>query len=193
MVTGARIGADPLRSAENVLAFWFNGMLSARRGIWFRRDPAFDAGCAGFTGTCLAAREGRLADWLAAPRPALALVLLLDQFPRNLFRDSAEAFASDPAARAAASAALEQGHDQVLPAAARQFFYLPFEHSETLADQDRSVALFAALGDAEGYDYAQRHREVIRRFGRFPHRNAVLGRVSTWDETAYLAGQPAGF
>ena len=120
------------------------------------------------------------------PEGALALLILLDQFPRNMFRGAARAFATDPLARAIAAGALLKGFDAQVPPEMRGFFYLPFMHSEDLADQERCVALYQAAGDADGLKWAQEHADIIRRFGRFPHRNAVLGRASTPEEQAFL-------
>jgi uncharacterized protein (DUF924 family) len=181
---------------DDVLAFWFAGDPSARRKVWFEKDAAFDAACGRFLDAARAARQGAFDAWAATPRGALALVLLLDQFPRNLHRGSAEAFASDSRARAVARAAIARGHDQGLTPVERMFLYLPFEHAETLADQDESVRLYetlrADLGN-ETVKHAVDHRDVIRRFGRFPHRNAALGRATTPDEADYLAQPGAGF
>ena len=145
-----------------------------------------------------AALAGQLAAWADDAQGALALLILLDQFPRNLFRGEAKAFAGDPQARQLAETALDQGWDKGLSAVEKLFVYLPFEHSEALADQERSVALFSALAaehpGCDGFlDYARRHHEVIARFGRFPHRNAALGRPSTPEETGYLAQPGSGF
>ncbi len=143
------------------------------------------------------AAAGRCADWALEAEPCLALILLLDQLPRNLFRGSAKAFATDAQAREAARAALARGFDRSLPASWRQFIYLPFEHSEDLADQDLSVKLATALARdpafARALDYAERHRAIIARFGRFPHRNAALGRVSTAEEEAFLKEPGSSF
>jgi uncharacterized protein (DUF924 family) len=171
---------------QDVLAFWHGA--GAMR--WFTRDTAFDARCRdGFLQAHHAAARCDLADWMDDADGALALVLLLDQIPRNVFRGSAHAFATDALARHCAAQALERGHDRVVDPELRIFFYMPFEHSEDLADQDRVVALVEAMPDQQRRDYlgyAQRHREVIQRFGRFPHRNRVLGRESTAEEQAYL-------
>ena len=166
------------------------------RPFWFTKDPGLDAACAAFVPTRQAARDGVLDGWAETPRGALALLILLDQMSRNLFRDSAEAFAADPQAHAIASAALARGFDAALTPVELVFVYLPFEHAETLADQDLSVRLFEALAPIEGAEvvrYAHRHRDVIRRYGRFPHRNAALGRTCTPEELAYLAEPGAGF
>ena len=179
-----------------ILEFWFAGDPSARRAVWFQKDDGFDAGCRRFEGAHVAAKRGELDRWAAKPERALALLILLDQLSRNLHRGSPETFAADPKARAIASAAIALGLDRGMTAVQRMFVYLPFEHSEDLADQERSVALFesirAELGDST-VDYAARHRDVIQRFGRFPHRNTVLGRANTPAEEAYLAEPGAGF
>jgi uncharacterized protein (DUF924 family) len=181
---------------EDVLAFWFADGPSVRRKLWFEKNADFDVACARFADALSAAKGGTLVRWADTPRGALALVILLDQFSRNLHRGSADAFAADPLARAAAGRAITCGFDRRVGPVERIFFYLPFEHSEDLADQDESIRLFTALhaelGD-DTLDYALRHREVIRRFGRFPHRNAALGRANTRDENEYLAQPGAGF
>ena len=179
-------------TAEEVLAFWFG---PEAEGRWFASDAAFDALLAQRLGALAdAAAEGHLDGWAeAGPRAALALVILLDQVPRNLRRGGPEAFAQDARARRGAARALEQGADAGLGPAERLFLYLPFEHSEDVADQDRSVGLIGRLGDPEWLDYAVRHRAVVARFGRFPHRNAALGRTSTPEEEAFLAGPGAPF
>jgi uncharacterized protein (DUF924 family) len=130
-------------------------------------------------------RTKQLADWLRAPVPALALVLLLDQFPRNAFRGTPRMYASDALARAAAAAAIAAGHDRLVPAELRLFMYLPFGHSERLDDQTRSLALTSALGEPHR-SHAAHHLDIVRRFGRFPHRNAILGRASAPAEQRYL-------
>lgn len=170
-------------SAGDVVAFWRD----AGPGKWFRGGDSFDAACREYLGGAHHAAATRELDgWSATAEGALALLLLLDQIPRNLFRGSAHAFATDGLARHVARLALEAGHDKVFEPALRAFFYLPFEHAEDLADQDRSVALFEALADANYRDYAIAHRDVIARFGRFPHRNAALGRDTTAEEQAWL-------
>jgi len=187
----------------DVLEFWFGAPGSAEHGslrkCWFEKDPAFDAEIRRrFLALVDEAAAGRLDDWADRPEGLLALIVLLDQFPRNLFRDAPRAFATDAQALALAQQALAQGVDAQLMPVARAFIYLPFEHSEDLAMQDRAVALFSALAQhgaafASYLDYAERHRDVIRRFGRFPHRNAILGRASTPEEIAFLARPGAGF
>jgi uncharacterized protein (DUF924 family) len=192
-----------MTSPADVLDFWFGPDLAPwQLARWFRPDPAFDAAIRDRFGDLLApARDGALDAWAATPDGALALLLVLDQFPRNLHRGTALAFASDAHARAIARrAVLRDRMDLGLPPSARCFLYLPFEHAEDMADQDLSVALFEGLRDdpvhaAPGGSiaYAWAHRAVIRRFGRFPHRNAALGRATTAAEAEYLAQPGAGF
>jgi len=175
---------------DAVLDFWFAGDPRAWRAVWFRRQDDFDAACGAFTTALRGARQGALDQWADTPRGTLALIILLDQFSRNLHRGSPEAFAADRQARALARRAVAEGIDRQLEWLERMFIYLPFEHSEDLADQEESVHLFEnlriALGDLS-VEYAYRHRDIIRRYGRFPHRNVALGRESTADEQAFLA------
>ena len=179
-----------------VLDFWFGTDPSIRRAEWFEKSAEFDAACAAFLPAVRAARAQDRTEWGETAKGALALILLLDQLPRNLFRGSAEAFAADGFARIAAHRAIASGFDTGMTPMERMFLYLPFEHSEAMTDQDLSVRLFDTLRDVLGggtVDYAGRHRDVIRRFGRFPHRNAVLGRSNTPEEAEYLAQPGAGF
>ena len=181
---------------DEVLDFWFAGEPAAWRKAWFTKDTAFDESCGRFREALRAAREGTFDAWTETPRGALALLILLDQLSRNIHRGSPLAFAADPKARQIAKEAIRRGFDAMLTPVERIFMYLPFEHSEDLADQETSVALFETLRDTIGADsvaYAYRHQDVIRRFGRFPHRNAVLGRASTQEEQSYLAEPGAGF
>ncbi len=177
--------------AAAVLDFWFAGS-DAQRDEWFRKDPAFDALIAERFGALVEdALAHRLDAWSDAAPSALARVLLLDQFPRNIFRDTARAFAGDALALAAAQAMVARGDDQALPPLHRLFVYLPFEHAEDRALQQQSLRLISALGQTHpalaGFeDYARRHADIVERFGRFPHRNALLGRVSTPEELAFL-------
>jgi len=169
----------------DVLAFW----RAAGPKKWFKKDIAFDAEIsARFLATWRAAAADRLTDWEETPESALALVLVLDQFPRNMFRGEMRAFETDGLARGVADRAIARDFDQCVPQAERVFFYLPFEHSELPADQDRCVALVRAMGDADLLKWAELHADIIRRFGRFPHRNSALGRVSTPAEQAFLDG-----
>jgi uncharacterized protein (DUF924 family) len=178
-----------------LLAFWFADGPDTFRQAWFAKNDAFDAACRDFGHLVAPAREGALDAWAETPDGALALLLMLDQFPRNLHRGSAEAFASDAHGRAVARrAVLDRRFDLALTPTQRVFLYLPFEHGEAMADQDLSVALFEGLRDSPAHakpggaiDYAWRHRVVVQRFGRFPHRNAALGRASTPEEQAWLA------
>lgn len=187
---------------DEILEFWFGPepeRAQALRGTaWFKPDPAFDAELRRRFGALHErAAAGDLEHWREEPRACLALILALDQLPRNIFRGGARAFASDAKALELARHAIARGFDRELPAAARMFLYLPFQHSEALADQRRSVELSEAMAeDPESGDnltYAKTHLEVIERFGRFPHRNALLGRRSTPEEEAYLAQPGAGF
>ena len=169
--------------AADVVAFW----REAGPSLWFAKDAAFDRRFRDrFLSLHEAARRGELASWQETSEGALALIVLLDQFPRNAFRGTARMYASDVEARAVASAAIAAGHDRAIEPALRVFVYLPFGHSESLADQERSVALCAPLGEPN-LTHAKHHRDIVRHFGRFPHRNALLGRASTEEERRYLA------
>ncbi len=169
---------------EEILAFWLDEV--GPRG-WYEPDAALDARVRErFGATWEAARRGGRHDWIVAPRQNLALIILLDQFPRNMFREDARAFASDARALAAAKGAVGRGFDLTIEPPARQFFYLPMMHSEVVSEQARSVRLFAMRGEGDNLDHARAHRAVIRRFGRFPYRNAALGRASTAAEREWL-------
>ncbi len=178
-----------MSDAQAVLDFW----REAGPGRWFAKDPAFDTRFRErFLPLHLAAARRELDGWIDAPDSALALLLLLDQFPRNAFRGTAHMYATDPLARHVAGRLLAQGFDQRIEPALRLFCYLPFAHSEALADQERSLALNRGLG-AESLAHAQGHLDIVRRFGRFPHRNPLLGRETTAEEQAFLdAGGFAG-
>ena len=186
---------------EDIHAFWFEGDRHAFRQRWFERDDAFDAACGRFAALLAPAREGALDGWMESPAGSLGLCLVLDQFPRNLHRGTPAAFACDGKAREVArEAVLRRRQDLALTPTERIFLYLPFEHAESMADQDRSVALFEGLRDIAAFAapegaiaYAWQHWRVIREFGRFPHRNAALGRPNTPAEEAYLARPDAGF
>lgn len=178
---------------ERVLSFWFGDGPVEKREVWFRRDADFDAAIAArFSDVYAAAAAGDLDAMAETPRGCLALIVILDQFPRNLFRDDPRAFATDPKALALARAALARGFDASLETLERQFLCMPFQHSEDLQDQRRSVELFAGLG-RETHDFALRHLEIVERFGRFPHRNAVLGRDTTAEEEAFLKEPNSSF
>ena len=186
-------------SAAAVLLFWFGGPeRGKRRKLWFEKNTAFDQEIRGrFLDLHEQAAAGKLSRLKAMPEDCLALILLLDQFPRNMFRGSPRAFATDAPALDAARHAVEQGYDRAMLPVERLFAYLPFEHSETLADQIKACALCKPLEEFEetddAYRYAVRHREIIERFGRFPHRNAILGRASTPEEIEFLKTPGSGF
>jgi uncharacterized protein (DUF924 family) len=176
---------------DEILAFWFAPASVAR---WFAPEAAFDAEIARrFAPLIEAAVTGSLQPWAETPRGALALCLLLDQFPRNVWRGTPRTFSGDAAARRVAEAALAAGDDRALKPEERFFLYLPFEHSESLADQERCTALMVTLGNADWLEYARRHRAVIARFGRFPHRNAILGRPNTAEEMNFLREPGSSF
>lgn len=185
--------------AEDILDFWFgDGATGGFREAWFGRDEAFDREIRDrFAGDYEKAAAGELDDWKDTPRGCLALILLLDQFPRNMFRGDPRAFATDARARQVARHTVETGLDRELEPAGRMFVYLPFEHSEDREDQRRSVELFEALDAEFGMPgilgYAVRHREIVERFGRFPHRNEVLGRASTPGEVEFLKEPGSSF
>lgn len=186
--------------ADEVLRFWFGGGETPceRRKHWFAKDGAFDALIRSrFMALHEEAAAGALARWKDDARNCLALIVLLDQFSRNMFRATARAFAADALALETARHAVACGYDSGMNPVERMFVYLPFEHSEALADQQRACELmqaldaFAETGDV--HRYALRHREIIERFGRFPHRNAVLGRASTTQESEFLKQPGSGF
>lgn len=185
-----------IATPSQVIDFWFDapgGPEHGRtRGLWFTKSAATDALIRERFGASVeAGLRGELDGWMSAgPVDALALILLLDQFTRNIFRDTPGAFAGDARALRVAAALVDTGADRALSTHGRWFAYLPFEHAESLPMQDRSVALFEGLardGLEEPLEWAVRHRDVIARFGRFPHRNAILGRSSTAEELAFLA------
>jgi uncharacterized protein (DUF924 family) len=186
----------PLASWTEVLAFWFGAPESPEfgrpRAAWFVKSAAFDAEIGDrFLATYEAAAAGALDGWGARPLGALALAVVLDQFPRNMFRGTPRAFATDPRALDLARAIVARGFDVAMLPVQRWFAYLPFEHAEDLGAQRESLRLFERIateaGGAGTFTYAMRHYAVIARFGRFPHRNAILGRASTPDEVAFLA------
>jgi uncharacterized protein (DUF924 family) len=213
MTQSEKSSALPAR-AKALIDFWFgpegDPLREKPREIWFKSTKALDKAVrARFLGDHERAARGALADWEASPRAALALVLLLDQVPRNIFRGTPRAYASDEKARAAADRAIwgpreillrgepRRDFDLEVPPVWRIFFYLPFVHSEEIADQRRALELFAALPPDPNRPEARRqvcrHYQIIARFGRFPHRNAILGRVSTAEETAFLAEPHSSF
>jgi len=186
--------------AREILDFWFGG--GAERGavreLWFAKDAAFDDSIrARFLARYEEAAAGRLGAWRESAAECLALVVLLDQFPRNMFRNSARAFAADALALDAARRAVARGDDRGMLPVERQFLYLPFEHSEALEDQLRACELMRQLQEfpqtADASLWAEKHLVIIRRFGRFPHRNAVLGRASTAEEEQFLKQPGSSF
>ncbi|MBW8329969.1 MAG: DUF924 domain-containing protein [Thiobacillus sp.] len=194
---------DDQAEAESVLAFWFGSPGSAtevagrQSKLWFGKSPANDQAVIDrFTATLLAAAAGQLDHWTTTPRGRLALVIVLDQFPHHIHRDRPQAFATDPQALGLSLAALTADEDRQLAPIERVFLYLPLEHAESLDLQERSVALYEKLARAaaaderalfDNYlDYARKHRDVVARFGRFPHRNDILGRASTPEELEFL-------
>ena len=178
---GGEVTAAPCRPSD-VIAFW----REAGPSRWFAKDDGFDHR---FRETFMDAHEaacrGEFDDWQETPNGALALILLLDQFPRNAFRGTVRMYASDSLARQAANVAIASGHDRHVDADLRMFFYLPLGHSEALSDQERSVGLCREL-DEKSLAHAEGHRDIIKRFGRFPHRNPILGRAMTSEEQRFL-------
>ena len=191
-MTSAKEGLLPTSWQDQVLRFWFEELTPED---WFGGDkPAVDGAIKDrFSALYDALANGVPDKAISTGKGALAAIIVLDQFPRNMFRDTARAFATDAAALAISNAAIAAGLDTGLTQQERQFLYMPFQHCEDLDIQVRSVELFEALGDPDVFDYACRHKDVIERFGRFPHRNAILGRTSNEDEHAYLAEPGSGF
>lgn len=167
---------------DGVLHFWFDDLSFEQ---WWRKDAALDARIRGRFLSLYKDLASHPVVAAADPRVALAAVIVLDQFPRNMFRNDPRAFLTDPLARAVAARAIAEGRDLRAEKGLRAFIYLPFEHSENMADQERSITLFAPLGE-DSLKWAVLHADIIRKFGRFPHRNAVLGRATTPEETAFL-------
>ncbi len=189
---------DSGAARRRVIAFWFGDPASAdfgkEREMWWRSTPEFDIRVADVLGADFAAAEaGRLDTLKETAEGCLALVILLDQFPRNVFRGTPRAFATDRMARAVTGHAVSEGLGRTLRPVMRAFLYIPLEHSEDLADQERSVSLYKDLGLPERLDYALGHRDIIARFGRFPHRNVILGRESTAEEREFLVEPGSSF
>jgi uncharacterized protein (DUF924 family) len=169
--------------AADILSFWRD----AGSERWYRRDDAFDAQVrARYLELWRKAAAGELADWEASDDGALALTIVLDQFPRNMFRDDPKTYSTDPQARKVAGRAIDRGVDARIDPALREFLYLPFMHSEQMPDQLRCIELFRAVENSPNLVFAERHADIIRRFGRFPHRNRILGRATTPEEQAFL-------
>ena len=183
--------ADFTEDSSSVLQFWFEESTPQQ---WFERNDGYDRVIRERFGALhAAASRGDLDDWAETAEGALALVLVLDQFSRNLFRDDSRAFAQDAKALSLAKSAITKGHDKAVGEEWRVFFYVPFEHSEDLADQQACIPYFEALENDQYLSYALAHRDIIARFGRFPHRNAVLGRESTEDEIEFLKTPGSSF
>ncbi|MBN66567.1 MAG: hypothetical protein CMM94_03250 [Rickettsiales bacterium] len=178
-------------SPHDIIEFWFAPGMETR---WFTKDAALDHEIKErFLLTYRQGRDGELDGWKSEARPALALILLLDQFPRNIFRDDPRAFATDAQALAVVRYGLQNGYDNEYTPSQCQFFYMPMMHSELLDDQEHSVDLYQRLGLEEAYDYAIQHRNVVAEYDRFPHRNAILGRPNSPAEERYLQSPDAGF
>lgn len=176
-------------NADEVLDFWYSEEVRPR---WFRSDNEFDTLIRQrFETAWQQGRDGRLNTWEESARGALALVILFDQFPLNMYRGQALSFSTEAASRKFAERAIARGFDQTLSAVEKAFLYMPYMHSENPADQDRSVALYGAAGLADNLRFAEHHRDIVRRFGRFPHRNAALERQSTPEELEWLASPEA--
>lgn len=174
---------------EELIGFWFSEPVSKR---WFNSTPAFDEELRKrYAGLYEQAAQGQLGTWQSSAQGALALVILLDQIPLNIFRGQPLSFATEQQAREVAERAIEHDFDQALSGAQKAFLYMPFMHSENLADQDRSVELYSRAGLESNLRFAHHHRDLIRRFGRFPHRNTILDRASTAEEIAYLNSREA--
>ncbi len=174
-----------------VLQFWFE---ETQPAVWWKKDPAFDALVARRFGVLLdSARAGELQSWRETAPGALAEVIVLDQFSRNIFRDTPQAFAQDALALVLAQEAIRRGLDRLLTIQQRVFLYLPFMHSESRLIQQDSMRLYRALGIESNLDFALKHKAIIDRFGRYPHRNGVLGRESTAEEIAFLATPGSSF
>ena len=173
-----------MASIKDILDFWF---AEEMRTKWFASTPQLDATIRDqYEPVWEAAMQGELEGWLDSPQGCLALAIILDQFPLNMFRGTPKSFASETKSREVARHAIHEGYDKQIDTARLAFLYMPFMHSENLADQDLSVQLFEAAGLENNLRFAQHHREIVRRFGRFPHRNAILGRGSTAEELVYL-------
>lgn len=178
-----------VKTVEQIISFWFS---KAVKPMWFNATAKFDNGLREeYLDTCRAALDGRLAHWAETAEGALALVICLDQMPLNMFRGQAEGFAGEAPARQIAAVAISQGLDQSLNNAQKSFLYMPYMHSETLDDQQRALDLCEQAGLRDNLRWVKHHREIVTRFGRFPHRNVILGRESTAEELAWLASDEA--
>ena len=178
-------------NANTVIEFWFNELTPAQ---WWQVDTNLDADIlARFSSLHLAAQQGELSEWRKTPEGSLAEIIVLDQFSRNMYRGTAQAFASDGLALALAQFAIEKGHDTQLEPLQRSFLYMPFMHSESAKIHMQALSLFTALGNENNLDFEIKHKAIIDRFGRYPHRNQILGRVSTAEEEAFLTEPNSNF
>lgn len=178
-----------LKTSAAIIEFWFSERVSQ---LWFQSTLEFDQEvCEQFEATYQAGVRGELSDWETTVEGMLALVILFDQLPLNMYRGQFDGFVTERAALECAKRALDKNWDQALTSAQQAFLYMPFMHSEQLSDQDKAIELFAAAGQTENAKYAHHHRDIVQRFGRFPHRNAILGRESTPEELEYLKANDA--
>lgn len=181
--------SESFASIDAMIDFWFSERVA---GLWFNSTPEFDQELRDrFLLTYSAAKDGKLQAWQDSAQGALALVIILDQLPLNIFRNQPQSFATEAQAREVAIQAIDKGLDQQLSGPQKAFLYMPLMHSEKLADQERSVELYEAAGLTNNLRFAQHHRDIVKRFGRFPHRNAILGRESTKQELVYLNSKQA--
>ncbi len=181
--------SEQIVSRDEILDFWFSEPASKR---WFNSTPEFDQElCDRFMHTYEAARADQLDNWQESASGALALVIILDQFPLNMFRNQPQSFATEACSREVARTAIDKGFDQQFTDAQKAFLYMPLMHSEELADQERSVELYEKAGLTNNIRFAKHHRDIVKRFGRFPHRNAILGRESSKQELEYLNSKQA--
>lgn len=183
------MSANSLPDHEEVLEFWFSDAVKPK---WFQSTPDFDRILTErYAQLWESACSGRLAAWSETPRPALALVIVLDQFPLNMFRGKPESFKTEAASREIARQAIANGFHEQLSGEQKAFLYMPFMHSEDLDDQDYAIQLFEEAGLHDNVKWARHHRDIVQKFGRFPHRNRILGRESTREERAYLSSDEA--
>lgn len=180
---------ETVERPEAILSFWF---AEENKSAWFNSTEETDQAIrTAFEATYISARDGKLQHWLETAQGCLALVILFDQFPLNMYRGKTESFATEQKARDVAEHAIGKGFDQTLSAEEKSFLYMPYMHSESLADQDKSIELFTAADLSNNIRFAHHHRDIVARYGRFPHRNEILGRINTPEEEEYLASPEA--